>query len=460
MKRLTSLFIALMLWTAGAYAQVAPVYAGMFQNILDSVCAKNNIKGASVAIHIPDMGTWIGAYGESHQGVPITSDMYVPIGSNTKTFVSCIMLKLQEQGVLSLDDTIGTWLQGIQNVSGQITIRQMLNHTSGLYNYTMHDDFFKALNADYTRIFTPEEMLQYIDTPYFSPGSKWDYSNTNYLLAGLIIKKVRNEDFHTTVRDMILTPLGLGHTITFPAEQPNGPEAHGWSDAASGKLEDMQADYGWTNNAFLSMAGAAGGMMSTAEDNVKFWNALMSGKVINANSLQEMKTFVAMSLGPYRGYGLALAQATSNSRRVYAHRGTCFGYLNENLVDSASGVCITILTNHDDYRGNDWLWSSLIRPLHKITINLPPAAVADVAYDNAINVYPNPATNYVNVDLQVFTPGTQLSLSDITGKVLMSREVKGTHTTLSTSDLKSGMYLLDVHDKAGHRAIKRILVTK
>src|SRR5690606_4153707 len=190
---------------------------------------KFNIKGVSAAILIPGGGIWTGTYGESHQGAPITSDMYLPIGSNTKVFTSAIILKLQEDGKLSIDDTIGTWLHNIPFVDGQITIKQMLNHTSGLFSYTNHTNFFAALNADYNKVWQPEDMLQFIDTPDFAPGTSWSYSNTGYLLAGLIIKQILNEPFEVSVRKMILDPQGLQHTFTYPAEKPQGTIPHGWS---------------------------------------------------------------------------------------------------------------------------------------------------------------------------------------------------------------------------------------
>lgn len=447
MKQKLFLVLALVLCHTFSNAQIHPVYQEKLQHLFDSVCQKSGLVGASVAVLIPGDGTWTAAHGKSHAGVPITTDMYLPIGSNTKTFVACIMLQLQEQGVLGLDDTIGTWLQNIKNVNGQITIRQMLNHTSGLYNYTNHNDFFTALNNDYNHIFQPEDMLQFIDTPDFAPGTKWDYSNTGYLLAGLIIKKIMNEPFDVTVRKMILTPLGLNNTLTYPAESPAQPEPHGWT-YMSNKLTDMQVDFGWTNKAFLSMASSAGAIMSTAGDNVKFWNALMTGKIINSSSMAEMKTFVPMSLGPYTGYGLALAKAVSNSRYVYAHRGTCFGYLNENLVDSETGTVITVLVN-DDRPGNDWLWTNIIKPLHKITVNMPPAGVASLPSEKAFGIYPNPATDILNINLQKNATSVRYEIYDVIGKIVLNGYLEQANNSIKINNLEKGNYILRVYEPDG-----------
>lgn len=108
--------------------------------------------------------------------MPITTDRTFTIGSNTKTYVALFLLKLQEQGVLSLNDTIGTWIKNKPYVNGKVTIRQLLNHTSGFGDFSYNPDFIAAIKADFNRVWQPEEMCQFFATPYFStPGSGYDY---------------------------------------------------------------------------------------------------------------------------------------------------------------------------------------------------------------------------------------------------------------------------------------------
>lgn len=455
MKRL--LFFWTLLLSAGiAQAQVSSVYAARLQEVLDSVCVKNKIKGISAAVYVPGSGVWKGAYGESHAGVPITTDMVLPIGSNTKTFVAAMILQLQQNGQLSLDDTIGTWLQNIPNVNGQITIRQMLNHTSGLYSYTNHPNFTVELEKDFNHVFQPEDMFQFIDVPSFAPGTDWEYSNTNYLLAGLIIKKIKNEPFDASVRNMILTPQGFNNTYTYPQETPAGIIPHGWKVMYAGHpQEDLQVSVGYTNVAFLSMASAAGAIVSTAEDNVLFWNKLMTGQIINNNSLTEMKDCYKVT--STFGYGLGIMQAKYlNGRVVYAHGGTCFGYLNENIADTVSGICITVLSNQDSV-DNNMLLTRLVNALHKVTMSK--TSVAYVSNVEEVNIYPVPAKDVLYVNNENGSGNMNLMLRDVTGRVVLNKRMENKEP-VSLHDIPAGLYIGTVTEAGRIIATRKIEITK
>lgn len=459
MKKL--LLFASLFITVFAQAQIHPVYQQLFQHTLDSVCEKNKIKGISAAVLIPGGGTWTGVYGESHAGTPITKDMYLPIGSNTKTFVATVILKMQENGQLNINDTIGTWFPNDSNINGQITIKQLLNHTSGLYDFTGHPGFFAALNADYNKVWQPEDMLDFIDSPVAAPGAKFEYCNTNYLLAGLIIKQIRNESFEVTVRNMILTPLGLNHTTVYPAEQAQtGTIPHGWSITASGgtKQQDLMVTYNFSNIAFLSMAYTAGNILSTAEDNVKFWNGLMSGQIINSSSMAMMKEFVFISSGYQYGLGLMRINPI-NGRPIYAHGGTCPGFLNENLIDSVNSTCITVLSNQDSIN-NGLLFSRVVAALHKITVNMPPAAVAGITgTPSDIILYPNPAVNTLNIKTSLRQPA-QYGIYDISGRMLLSGELKDKIASISVASLPAGLYMTRIYNAEGVLHTEKLQISK
>jgi D-alanyl-D-alanine carboxypeptidase len=154
--------------------------------------------------------------------------MKFAIASNTKTFIAVLMLKLQEMNVLSLDDSLYKWIPNYQYVDSTITIRQLLNHTSGVFNYTTYPGFSNAM-SDTGRFWTPEEILTtFMNQQYFNPGAGFQYSNTNYILAGMIIKAATGNSVSYNLRQLILNPLNLNNTYLPVEESIPDTIAHGW----------------------------------------------------------------------------------------------------------------------------------------------------------------------------------------------------------------------------------------
>lgn len=441
--------LATFLFTQSLYAQVPPGLSARLQTVLDSVCNRLHIKGTSAAVLIPGVGTWKGVNGVSHAGQPITTDMMFGIGSNTKTYVAALMLQMEERGQLSIDDTIGRWIQNQPNISGAITIRQLLNHTSGLFDYTQAPHWVDSVFADVTRIWQPEEVYQFIGAPYFTPGLKHDYCNTNYLLAGLIIKQVMNQSAGTALRSSIFTPQSLNNTIFFPEQSTSLPIPHAWSYKFIGSLEDLTST-GYSHNAMFSMASTAGCIMTTAEENVQFWHKLFSGQIINSTSMDKMRTFVGIPGTSIATYGLGLYRYRNfNGRVIYSHGGTNIGFINENAVDSASGVVITALTNQDSIRNNTLL-NNVVRALHKvITIDAPPTAIPQTNAVTGIRLYPNPATTVLHIHNE--QDGMVCILTDIAGKTAITTPLKKGMNDVPVTQLNNGFYTATFQAADGRR---------
>ena len=423
--------------------------------VLDSVCSKHNIKGASVAVLIPNNGIWKSTYGESYAGHPITSDMMFGIASNSKTYTAALMLKLQEMGKLDLDDTIGTWIHNVNNVSGQITIRQLLNHTSGLGDNDYGAEYEQKVFNDFTRIWKAEELLTEFPIPArkFAPGKGWSYTNTNFTVAGLIIKAVMNQPLSKSFRDLIFTPQQLDHTWFFPEEYAMVTSfPHIWSaNNSTYKLIDFVAELNYSNNSLLSSGYGCGGMVTTAEDNVTFWNKLISGKIISPESMAEMTQFVKTKSSNWKyGLGLYRGQNDLNNRVVYEHGGTNVGFVAENLVDSISGVCISVLTNQDSIK-NDILLLDVVGALHKVTLDMPLSTGIGELYSNNINmqVYPNPVTEFIHVNIDDNSNSLFMNLYSLTGQKVLTEQLSGQSQAISVSHLPAGLYIMQVTEKNG-----------
>lgn len=349
-------------------SSLSAAYTARLNTVFDSTCKQLQLKGAVAAVLVPNGGLWQRAYGVSHEGVSMKTDMALTIGSNTKTYVATLALKLQEKGVLSLNDTIGKWLKNKPYVNGKVTLRQLLNHTSGFGDFSYNPDFIEAIKADFNRVWQPEEAYPYFAPPVFSiPGSGYEYSDQNTVLAGLVIKAATGKPVEASLRELILGPLNLKNTLYYPFEDTALRIPHSWSADYNevGKLEDLDATYGYSRKAFCSADNAAGGMLSTAEENVNFWRALMQGEIINQNSLAQMRQFGPTG-SPNQGYGLGVVQTTNrfNGRTMLSHNGYVPGSVNDNAYDPQSGVAITILTNQDQVKDFDLVLSAL----HNVTL--------------------------------------------------------------------------------------------
>lgn len=454
MRKICSLLILLTVIATQADAQLNYVYNKRLNEVFDSVCNKFNIKGATAAVVVPNEGIWERCHGVSHGNVAITSDVHMGIGSNTKTYVSALLLKLQEKGKLSLDDTIGTWIKNEPNIPGNITIRQMLNHTSGLYSFTFNPDINNYILPDYTKVWPPDSVINLVKAPTAAPGGPWDYCNTGYVIAGMIIRDVMGQPVYKTLRDELLTPHGLSETYFYPYETPaNIP--HTWSDVlSSGNMEDMMAVHNYSHNAFLSLAYTAGAIMATAKDNALFWDKLMSGQIINSSSLAEMETLVPVSSG--QGYGLGIFELNGfNGRKVVSHGGTNFGFINDNIHDKTSGVTITVLTNQDSIH-NGIILNYLIKAMHQVTMRYTGIEVAD-NNQGKVNIYPNPATDRLNINIQHADASAEMY--NITGQRVLAVPLTKGANTIPLPSVPSGSYYISIISEQGaiHRQTIQIV---
>ncbi|WP_211302687.1 serine hydrolase domain-containing protein [Allonocardiopsis opalescens] len=256
-------------------------------------------------------------------GRPARAHGHFRVGSVTKTFVATVVLQLADEGRLGLDDPIERHLPGVVPGGEDISVRQLLNHTSGLYNYT------EAMDATYDnmlRPYTPQELLGFAfeHDPYFPPGEGWHYSNTNYAVAGLLIEELTGTPYGEQVERRILRPLGLRHT-SVPGDDMTLPRPHarGYEPAPDGGgLRDV-------TELHPSGAWAAGEMVSTTADLERFLDALMEGRLTSDESLAEMRETVATGV-PGNAYGLGVASSDlSCGGEVWGHSGGIFGFVTD-----------------------------------------------------------------------------------------------------------------------------------
>jgi D-alanyl-D-alanine carboxypeptidase len=263
--------------------------------------------------------------------VQMRTEARVRVGSITKTFVSIVVLQLVGEHRLSLDDTVERWLPGLVPDGDGITLRQLLNHTSGIFDYTADEAFNTALFADPLREYTPRELVRIATThpPLFAPGTSGSYSNTNYVILGLVLERVTHRPAIAVLRQRIIDPLGL-HDTYLPVRDPNirGYHAHGYVPTS---LSDQIPPPRGGPNRYVDVtllsptaAWTAGALISTPDDLRAFYRALLGGRLLRPAQLAEMKTMV--ELGSGFGYGLGLYTMPTPCGQIWGHDGGVPGY--------------------------------------------------------------------------------------------------------------------------------------
>ncbi|WP_209648661.1 serine hydrolase domain-containing protein [Kibdelosporangium banguiense] len=313
---------------ANASGQDRPDLQATVQAIVDSGFA-----GAQLRVH-DQRGEWVGSAGVRKLGEaakPPTNGRF-RIGSNTKTFVATVVLQLVAEGSVGLDAPVADYLPEY-GLDRRITVRMLLQHTSGLFDYTgavLPDGTFvpgiplggQEFVDNRFHTYRPDELVRFSLSrqPLFAPGTDWSYANINYMLAGLLIEKITGRPYGDALQRRILRPLGLQDTMvpgTWP-EIPR-PHAHGYyryQEAGEWKVVDITRQN-------PSWASSAGEMISTTKDLHTFFTALNRGKLLPAQLLAEMR-----KPHPKGGYGLGLwvQDAGPNCGTVYQGLGGFHGY--------------------------------------------------------------------------------------------------------------------------------------
>jgi D-alanyl-D-alanine carboxypeptidase len=296
-----------------------------FQSALDRMAAG---AASGVLAEVRDRSwVWRGSSGVAELGTtrPVAPHGRFRVGSVTKSFVATVVLQLVGERRLALSDPIARWLPGVVPAGDRITVHHLLQHTSGIFNYTdllaeIYPSLADLLRQRY-RTWSPRELLALaVGRPLlFEPGSAHSYSNTNYILLGLLVKRVTGHDHAAEIQRRILRPLRLGDTQV-PGSNPHiaGPHSHGYlADVRDGVV--VPVDITVFNP---SVAGAAGEMLSTAADLNRFYGALNGGRLVRPALLAQMRTSF-----PDAEYGLGLQSFTPpGGDTVWGHTGGIFGY--------------------------------------------------------------------------------------------------------------------------------------
>lgn len=303
-----------------------------YQALLNDMTSKG-VVGVSMSVYHPRKGIWLGAQGKAdlENQINMQPCQMSRMGSIVKMYTATVVLQLAESGKIKLDDNISTYLSGdkitkIRNAE-TASIRQLLQHSSGIYNYIQNLKFQTASLNSLLKTWYADDLLAYAynQKPYFKPGEDVRYSNTNYILLGLLIEAVEGKPLYQVFDEKIIGPLGLKST-QFAGKNPvpNGI-VRGYIDIYS-NLQVIESTYysGW------DYYTADGGLLSNTYDLNVYFRALMHGQLINQTSLNEMLVFktpktVDPDFFPIQ-YGLGIFKIETAKGIAYMHSGDAIGY--------------------------------------------------------------------------------------------------------------------------------------
>jgi D-alanyl-D-alanine carboxypeptidase len=325
--------------------------AQTLQVTLDTWRARADVPAVVLGVSDSDAAPWLGASGTPELAgvVGVTTDARFRIASITKVFVAVVVLQLVEEGRLGLDEPASRYLAA--DAARHVTIRQLLNHTSGIPDYTMSDGFNKQLLEQRERRWTADEVLALVRDKEsdFAPGTGYSYSNTDYILLGEVIKQISGRSWSQEVRRRILEPLSLDSTYIAGAESARGAVLPGYFDADNdGNVENVETGGPWP--ALETSEGPAGAMVSTAADLVTFGHALFRGRLVQEPTLRAMVTE-----GPYHprfsNYGLGLEiMRPDYGTTIWGHGGFLPGFKSALWYVPSRDAVIVVLAN--DARAN------------------------------------------------------------------------------------------------------------
>src|SRR5437899_2335728 len=370
-----------------------PIDQAALQTMVETTAKELLIPGAVVLLRTPQ-GDFTISYGTTLLGAtsPPSEDTHFRIASNTKTMTAAVSMLLAQEGKLTLDDPVSKYVPSVPN-GDNITIAQLLEMRSGLYNYTNDPIISKTIDTDPAKVWTPAELLAiaFAHPANFPPGKEYEYNNTNYALLGLVAEKVEGNPLAQVMHDRLFGPQNMQDTelpsstvdtipepyshgylygsssVALVGEPPYSPEVQ--AAARAGTL--LPKDYTNVNHSF---AAAAGGVISTSDDLATWIKALVAGRVFDpAYQRRWLDSLEPEDSSKPNGqkYGYGIAQVSWGPNTIYFHGGETPGYNSKISYDPANDMTLIVWTNLtvslDDQQTANTLWVKVLDQIYVVS---------------------------------------------------------------------------------------------
>ncbi len=465
MKKMLNLYLIAALisvFNFSSKAQIAPAYfADSLQAILDASIPSNfSNSGGILGVHVPGQWSWYGASGNAISGITVgqpvttaTPNHQFRVGSITKNMIATSILKMEQDGLLSIEDPISMYLRPTLVTdtlasSGIVLIRHLLNHTSGIANSGSNSGCNTTVLGNPLANYSLEYAINCgaSQGELYLPGSDWTYSNTNYSILAMIINEVTGQTAADYITQNIITPLGLLNTEIPATNQIANPHMGCYWNIGS-----------WIDLTIINPSVYTGwaDVVSTTEDLIIYYDSLLNGAIINATQLVKMKTIDANAYG----YGLGLDFYTALGTSFYGHYGEVANtsglfFVNLNSITAPNGYYISYNFNTQGVNMQGLIDIPVLQFLKNNS-----AGTAEYTLSDQFELYPNPAKENCTIKLKEISGNVNLTFTDMTGRIVLDQTIENPAKTISIdlSSLNKGIYWVTVISNSSSSIQKMVI---
>lgn len=440
-----SLISFFMLMQIFAQAQINPSLAEELQTILDNSVNLHGNNGVSAHLIMPNRSEWGSTAGVGKDNITINDSTVFHGASTTKFNVALAMMLLKEEGLVDLDKSYHQYLDLNEKFDTTITVRQLLNHTSGIADYletgTSGADVINDFNNFYSPTFIIENIIN--DTPLFPVGTSFRYSNSNYLIAALVIEAVTGNPLHIELRNRIWDPLEMNHTYFGGYETPTEPLAGVWWNFGNG----VQNYSNESTTSMLSYAYGAGNIVTCPADLSKLLYATINHELVSETTLNEMVELIPASFASWTdGYGLGMHRLNGIENTI-GHDGF-FTNMTDMFYSENYGFTLVTMTN----TLTEWLkiYKDMYAVLETYFLNTSTEELSPTTCD----VYPNPSSGIFQVQSSYLME--EILVTDTFGKIHYSAFANDYTAEIPLK--QAGIYFIKINTKQSS-VTKKIMVT-
>ncbi len=448
-----------MMISSNSNAQIDTALASQLQQILNNRVHVNGNHGVSAFLIMPNGATWKGTAGVGQGSAAITDSTVFHGASITKATIATLLLLLAEDGLLNMDSSWHKYVTNL-NVSfdTSITVRQLLNHTSGIADYLEVAGSGSHVTNDFNHAFTPVEILENIVSgiPDFAPGTNFNYSTSNYVLAALIAETVTGNPVQQELRTRIWGPLGMNHTYFGGFENYTEPRAGVWWNFGSGLKNYSDS----SETSMLTFGYGGANIVSTPEDLATFARALLTDTLLLPGSMNQMLNISQFSYSSWSaGYGLGVHHAfTFANDSMLGHDGY-YTNLSDMFHSYDYGFTLVTMTNTSTQ------WFAIFDQMYNAIRNHVTIGISENLKASSITISPNPANNLIaieNSDPLWYKDFSSIEFYNLLGEKVLSknREILNmTPKIIDVSELPAGVYSVNILS-ADSKETKKLIITK